>query len=365
VSLTFYATDRAHPAPAAASDVLPLAGAATSGADLTGTVTVPRNSERLLAEVYATGSGGGCEEFWYLTAPASSGYGCPADPGPYREVQVLLDGQLAGIAEPYPHIYTGGWGDPFLWYVLPAPRAFDIHPITYDLTPYLPLLTDGAAHQVAVHVVGVPAGQPGWDTPISFLAWRDPGGAQVSGRLLAHQVGTLTNQSTVQTSGTDTTVTTHARHELTAAGLLRTSHGLVTTVVRQRVGNDSVHRWGDGANANPESITATWTDQATVLVAGLSRFAGLTDVAQRYAMDATAFLDTTGRFGVTITLTDAATTLAPHGLTRLDDTYTGEASYLVNVPRDQRHATGTSAEHYRTTGYDRTIRTQNGFVTED
>ena len=161
-----------------------------------------------------------------------------------------------------------------------------------------------AADQVHQPVRG--AGQVGWDTPVNFLAWRDPGGAQVTGRLLTRQVGDLTNESTVQVSGTDTTVITHARHELTAAGLLRTSHGLVATVVHQRVGNDNVHRWGDGANANPESIDATWTDQATSLVAGISRFAGLTDIAQRYAMNATAFLDPAGRYGVTMTFTDNA-----------------------------------------------------------
>jgi Peptide N-acetyl-beta-D-glucosaminyl asparaginase amidase A len=172
VYLTFYTADSAHPAASTATDVLPLAGQRTDGADLTGTVALPRNTERLIAEVYATGSGGGCEEFWYLTAPPASGYSCPAEGGPYREVQVLLDGRVAGIAAPFPHVYTGGWSNPFLWYVLPAPRAFDIQPITYDLSPYLGLLTDGAPHTVTVHVVGVSAGQAGWHTPINFLAWR-------------------------------------------------------------------------------------------------------------------------------------------------------------------------------------------------
>src|SRR5436305_203853 len=183
--------DPRNPAPDSASDVLPLAAPAQNGADLTGTVTVPRNSERLLAEVYATGSGGACEEFWYFTAPTSSGYSCPADPGPYREVQVLLDGRVAGIAEPFPHVYTGGWSNPFLWYVLPAPRAFNVQPITYDLSPYLGLLTDGVAHQVTIRVVGVPAGLPGWDTPVDFLAWRDPHSAHVTGGLVADRLGAL------------------------------------------------------------------------------------------------------------------------------------------------------------------------------
>ncbi|OLB66460.1 MAG: hypothetical protein AUI10_02655 [Actinobacteria bacterium 13_2_20CM_2_72_6] len=307
----------AHPAPPAASDVLPLSAPATSGADLTGTVTVPRNTERLLAEVYATGSGGGCEEFWYITAPSSTGYSCPADPGPYREVQVLLDGQLAGIAEPFPHVYTGGWSNPFLWYVLPAPRAFDIRPITYDLSPYLGPLTDGAAHHVSVHVVGVPAGQPGWDTPVSFLAWRDPGAAQVTGRVLTHRVGDLIDQSTAQVSGTDHIVTTHAAHALTAAGLLHTSHGIVTTLVDQRVGNDSVHRWGAGEN--PDALAATWTDDATSLVVGGGPHVGLTRSALRYHLDGTITVDAANRLTTTITMTDAGTTSTGGSFTRLSD----------------------------------------------
>ncbi len=364
VSLTFYAADRAHPAAATATDVLPLAAAGHDGADLTGTLTVPRNTERLLAEVYATGSGGGCEEFWYLTAPPSSGYSCPADTGPYREVQVLLDGRVAGIAQPFPHVYTGGWSNPFLWYVLPAPRAFDIRPLTYDLSPYLGLLTDGAAHRVAVHVVGVPAGQPGWDTPISFLAWRDPGTTQVTGGLLAHHVGALSNQSTV---GADHTVTTRATHMLDALGYLRTSHGIVTVALRARLGNDSVHHWGDGEN--PDALTATWTDDSSSVVAGRSAFAGVTGAGRRYVIDGSITVSPDNRLTTTMTMTDAATETGvgiggPRHRT-LDDTYTGEASWTLGVPREQRHATGTSQERYRLGGdtrYERTIRTRNGFV---
>jgi hypothetical protein len=360
VSLTFYAADRAHPAPGVASDVLPLADQARGdGPDLTGTVQVPRNTERLLAEVYATGSGGGCEEFWYLTAPSSTGYSCPADPGPYREVQVLLDGRLAGIAAPFPHVYTGGWSNPFLWYVLPAPRAFDIQPITYDLTPYLGLLTDGTAHHVSVHVVGVPAGQSGWDTPVNFLGWRDPHAKQVTGALLTDRAGTLTND--VTTAGRS--VTLHGAHSLRAVGYVQTSHGRVTTAVAERVGNDSVHEWGDGEN--PDALRATWTDDATSVVTGGSRFAGVTRSARRYGLDGSITVDAADRLTTTLTMTDAATLWGPRRGT-LDDTYQGSASFLLGVPRDQRHAVGTSLERYRLTGdarYDHTIETQNGFVT--
>jgi hypothetical protein len=350
VSLTFYVADRRHPAEATATDVLALGAPGRDGPDLTGTLTVPRNTERLLAEVYATGSGGGCEEFWYLTAPG--GYSCPAD-SPYREVQVLLDGRVAGIAAPYPHIYTGGWSNPFLWYVLAAPRAFDIRPLRYDLSPYLGLLTDGAPHRVSVRVVGVPAGQAGWDTPVSFLAWRDPGTTQVTGALLAHHVGesrndVTTGDHTVTTHTVTThTVTTHAGHSLDAAGYLRTSHGVLPTALHQRVSNDSVHRWG--ADENPDALTATWADESWSVVG-----TEVSHAADRYAIDGSITVSPENRLTTTITVTDAGI--------GFEDTYRGEASFTLGVPREQRHAVGTSEERYRAGGETRVIRTRNGYV---
>ncbi len=60
VTLTFYAQGGAVKSAATPDRVLALQD---------GTLTTPRNSERVVAEVYATGSGGGCEEYWYLTVP--------------------------------------------------------------------------------------------------------------------------------------------------------------------------------------------------------------------------------------------------------------------------------------------------------
>jgi hypothetical protein len=206
----------------------------------------------------------------------------------------------------------------------------------------------GGGGPVAVHVVGVPAGQGGWDTPINFLGRRDPGARQETGRLLGSRLGALTNEVTAGTGK----VVLHAAHTFTATGYLRTSHGLITTSVREHVGNDSTHTWGDGEN--PDALTATWTDDVTGLVTGPSRFAGLTRAADRYAIDGSITVGADNRLTTTITMTDA-------GLGR-DDTYRGQASYLLGVPRDQRQAVGTSQEHYRQGRYDRTITTVNGFV---
>ncbi|WP_405523117.1 peptide-N4-asparagine amidase A [Streptomyces canus] len=332
------------------------------------TLTTPRNSERILAEVYATGSGGGCEEYWYLTVPSAAPYSCRADDGPYREVQIKVDGRLAGIAAPFPTVWTGGWSNPFLWYVVPGPRAFDIKPIEYDLTPFAGILNDGRPHRVEVAVVGVPEGQPGWSAPVNVLVWQDAKSAHVTGKLTTHQNGDLANSSTY-TPGSEHRVDTGGDHRLTVAGYVDTSHGRVTTTVRRSLANTSTHRWGDGEN--PDALTATWTDDESVTVDGRGP-ARTTRVHRTYTMDGTTIIGAGDRLRTVLTLGDRAevtVTRAGHrtAWSRLDDTYAGDATYTINVPRDQRHAVGTTSEHYRIRGsagcYDRSLTTVQGVLT--
>jgi hypothetical protein len=335
-----------------------------------GTLTTPRNSERIVAEVYATGSGGGCEEYWYLTVPGSAPYSCQAGGGPYREVQIKVDGQLAGIAAPFPHVWTGGWSNPFLWYVVPGPRAFDIKPIEYDLTPFAGILNDGRPHRVEVSVVGVPEGQTGWSAPVNVLVWQDAHKEQVTGRLTAHTVGDLANSSTY-TAGSGHRVDTRASHRLTVAGYVDTSHGRVTTTVSRSLGNTSAHRWTDGESV--DGLDATWTDDESVTVDGRGP-ARTTRTHRTYTMDGATTVGADDRLRTVLTLGDRATAVELRGSrrtawARLDDTYTGDATYTVNVPREKRHAVGTTSERYRLSGsagcYDRSLTTVQGVLTED
>lgn len=366
VDLTFYP---GRPSFDPAGDVFPLG----SG----GALTVARNTERLIAEVYVTGSGGGCEEFWYITAPPSTGYSCTADNGPYREVQILIDGQVAGIAAPFPQIYTGGWSNPFLWYTVPAPRAFDVTPVRFDLSPFVGRLTDSQPHQVSINVLGVPAGQSGWEIPTNVLAWRDQAAVRVTGQLLTSSLSPLVNDVTLSNEDGQTRVAVRGEHKFSALGYVQTSHGRVTYAVNRELANTSTHRWREGED--PDSLTAAWTDTSTVLVAGLRP--SLTHHAARYTIDGVISVEEGtslgDRLNTTITATDAAThsQVGVGGTQRwtLEDTYTGEATWTLGVPRPDRHAVGTSSEHYQLRGdhldlnhgrcYDRTIATVNGFIT--
>ncbi|WP_369244833.1 peptide-N4-asparagine amidase [Streptomyces sp. R41] len=381
-TLTFYAAEKPAGKPAANPAVNSEAKSAQKPADsapgtpdrvLTlqnGTLTTPRNSERIVAEVYVTGSGGGCEEYWYLTVPTSASYSCQADKGPYREVQIKVDGQLAGIAEPFPTVWTGGWSNPFLWYVIPGPRAFDIKPIEYDLTPFAGLLNDGRPHQVDVSVVGVPEGQTGWSTPVNVLVWQDAKREHVSGALTEVKAGELANSS-AYTPGSENRLDTEGGHRLTVAGYVDTSHGRVKTTVSRTLANTSVHRWTDGENT--DGLKATWSDDETVTVDGRGP-ARTTRTQRTYAMDGTTTLGADDRLRTVLTLGDRAAVAETRdgGRTvwsRLDDTYTGDATYTANVPRDQRHAVGTTSERYRLYGsagcYDRSLTTVQGVLTKD
>jgi hypothetical protein len=335
-----------------------------------GTLTTPRNSERVIAEVYATGSGGGCEEVWYLTVPDAAPYSCKADNGPYREVRIEVDGRLAGIAEPFPTVWTGGWSNPFLWYVIPGPRAFAVKPIEYDLTPFAGLLNDGRPHRIDVSVVGVPEGQPGWSLPVNVLVRQDARRGHVSGALLRAEAGDLTDSSTY-TPGSEHRVDTVGRHRLTVAGYLDTSHGRVVTTVSRTLANNSTHRWTEGENT--DGLEATWTDDEVVTTDGRGP-ATTTRTRRAYTMDGTTTLGADDRLRTVLTLGDRAAVTEESGgrpttWSRLDDTYTGDATYTAGVPRDQRHAVATTSERYRRQGsagcYDRSLVTVQGTLTQD
>ncbi|MFU8854494.1 peptide-N4-asparagine amidase [Micromonospora sp. SL1-18] len=372
VELTFYQATADHPAAQTSDDVLPLADARQSGGELHGTITVARNTERLVAEVYATGSGGGCEEFWYGTTPPDTGYSCgTAAGGPYREVQVLIDDQVAGIAAPYPHIYTGGWSNPFLWYVLPAPRAFNIQATRYDLTPFAGQLTDGQPHRVRVRTVGVPAGQSGWDTPTNFLVWRDHDSTRVTGKLLSHGLGTLRTDLTSSVEGDTHRVTVEAAHRFRAVGYLDTSHGRVVTTVEQALTNHNEHYWGP--EESPDGQHAAWTDTSTATTSGRGAVPRVSRTAKRFTLDGEITI-VNDRLTTRMTLGDyadettAGTGQAPWR--RLANTFTGSASWTLGVPRSERHAVGESEQRYRVTGphgtcYDHRIAQVNGTIAAD
>ena len=118
----------------------------------------PLNVEKAVVSLAACGQDR--EEFWYTNVLSSRAetFGDEAGPlngySPFREVQLLIDGELAGVSWPFPTIFTGGIV-PGLWRPIVGIDAFDLREHEIDITPFVPLLCDGNPHVFQIQVVGL------------------------------------------------------------------------------------------------------------------------------------------------------------------------------------------------------------------
>ncbi|KAI4130186.1 MAG: hypothetical protein LQ347_003484 [Umbilicaria vellea] len=120
--------------------------------------TLPQNIQRAVISISANGQA--TEEFWYTNVLSSDANTFGDTTGilygysPFREVQLLIDGQLAGVSWPFPVVFTGGLV-PGLWRPIVGIDAFDLRQHEIDVTPFLPVLCDGNSHTFEIRVVGL------------------------------------------------------------------------------------------------------------------------------------------------------------------------------------------------------------------
>ncbi|KAJ5118670.1 hypothetical protein N7476_011027 [Penicillium atrosanguineum] len=127
--------------------------------DDNGTVSInfPQNVKCAVVSILASGNGN--EEFWYTNVPSQYTNTFPSNAGwlygysPFREIELLIDENLAGVSWPFPILFTGGV-DPGLWRPIAGIDAYDLPSFEIDITPWLPLLCDGHAHTLGLKVVG-------------------------------------------------------------------------------------------------------------------------------------------------------------------------------------------------------------------
>ncbi|KAI0843556.1 hypothetical protein F5Y06DRAFT_255253 [Hypoxylon sp. FL0890] len=137
-------------------------------------LTLPRNVKNAVVSV--TASGNGEEEFWFTNVPTEYVHTFPGNDGwlygysPFREVQVFIDGQLAGVSWPFPILFTGGV-DPGAWRPIVGIDAFELPSFEVDITPWLGLLTDGQNHTIQLRVVGFDASAEGSIGPVGENWW--------------------------------------------------------------------------------------------------------------------------------------------------------------------------------------------------
>ena len=165
LTATFFTVPDSQPT---ADTILPIS-AEQSGVNMGSAFTVPsqnasvsyvlpQNLERAVISLSACGQI--AEEFWYTNTFSSevntfeSTAGTLYGYGPFREVQLLIDGQLAGVSWPFPIIFTGGIV-PGFWRPIVGIDAFDLRQHEIDVTPWLPLLCDGGSHTFEIRVAGL------------------------------------------------------------------------------------------------------------------------------------------------------------------------------------------------------------------
>ena len=207
-----------------------LAYLASSTDALTATFTLPTNVERAFLDVYAQSQAS--DEFWFFDLPndLAATFGDSGNTA-FKEAEVTIDGQPAGVAPIYPWIYTGG-GDPLLWRPIPGVQTLSFDPYRVDLTPFVGLLSDGTPHTVAVSVFNA---VDHFSTAASLLVYQDHGSRQVTGGVTINTltatppVNVIENVTTAADGTISGPVTVTSARQFTIAGTAHTSHGEVTT----------------------------------------------------------------------------------------------------------------------------------------
>lgn len=220
------------------------------------TFTLPRNVERAYLDIIAQSQSS--DEFWYTCVPndvANALQSCGSTA--FREVEVAIDGQPAGVAPVYPWIYTGGI-DPFLWEPIPGVQTLNFVPYRVDLTPFAGLLSNGQPHTVALSVFNTDSYFSATATLLLFL---DQDSTEVTGEVTANTIGNGPNPTVNENLQTDAsggvsgTVTTSSSREFKVAGFVDTSHGRVHTEVRQSINFNNLQNFTINASAFIQDIS--------------------------------------------------------------------------------------------------------------
>lgn len=248
--LYFYpATKKFKPAPAADA-VYPLSGGPNGGYvyldgptdQMSGTFTFPTNVQSAYLDVFLQSQGG--DEFWYTCFPndlAKELDNC-GNTG-FREGEVSLDGQPAGVVPIYPWIYTGGI-DPYLWIPLPGVETLNFRPYRINLTPFAAQLDDGNSHTIGVSVFN---DDNYFSANAALLVYEDHGSSVVTGRLISNGTAAAPAQSVVErvkvgSSKASGTISVTSTHPVSLDGYVSTSKGRLETRVTQSVDFSNVQK---------------------------------------------------------------------------------------------------------------------------
>ena len=165
-TLEFYPASPSNPAPRTPDIVVPVNGSGgdagtlnTTTDQITQILYLPTNVESVYLDVIAQNQSN--DEFFYFCVPndqTSNLESCGNTA--FRETEVTIDGNPAGVAPVYPWIFTGGI-DPYRWEPITGIQTLDFKPYRVDLTPFAGL-TSTATRTLSPSASSMP-------TPISSL----------------------------------------------------------------------------------------------------------------------------------------------------------------------------------------------------
>jgi hypothetical protein len=277
-SLEFYPIPKGKTAPVSANVVLPLSagpsggtvGLGSTSSTLSGTFTMPTNVQTAYLDVYVQSQSG--DEFWYTCVPndvASELESCANTA--FRETEITIDGQPAGVAPVFPWIFTGGLSDPTLWVPIPGVQTLNFTPYRVNLTPFAGLLSNGQPHTVSLSVYNA---NNYFSATASLLLYEDPGSAETSGAITQNTLTgpspVITEKLNVQPTSIKGTVDVNSNRSFVISGYVNTSQGKVTTKVAQTVRflNDQYFNIVGNVYQQDISQVTTLNSSTTVLKAG-------------------------------------------------------------------------------------------------
>ncbi len=274
-ALKFYPLAPGQSAPVSADQVYALSAGPSGGtvtlntgsSTLSATFSLPTNVQSAYLDVYSQSQSD--DEFWYTCVPndvSSELESCSNTA--FRETEITIDGQPAGVAPVYPWIFTGGI-DPYLWFPIPGVQTLNFIPYRVNLTPFAGVLSNGQPHTVSLSVYNADSY---FSATASLLVYLDKGTSQVTGAITQNTLSTpsptITENLNVQPTYLDGTVLVTSNRSFVIAGYANTSQGKVTTTVAQNVSFQSKQYFEIYSTRYLQEITQESTVSSTTTTAG-------------------------------------------------------------------------------------------------
>ncbi|KAG2619485.1 peptide-N4-(N-acetyl-beta-glucosaminyl)asparagine amidase A-like [Panicum virgatum] len=225
-------------------------------------VSVPSSTYRAVLEVFVSPHSN--DEFWYSNPPdiyiRENNLSTARGNAAYREVVVSVDRHFAGSFVPFPVIYTGGI-NPLFWQPVAALGAFNLPTYDVELTPFLGLLVDGKAHEIALSVVD---GIAEWLVDANLHLWLDPASSSVSAALDRYRTPRLSITRRYSTRLLDGSFKIRAKRKSRFSGWVKSSFGNFTTEVETELETTSLVEFAQQGRNKTVRLQAEQETEVTV-----------------------------------------------------------------------------------------------------